>query len=74
MYKPIIRGNSVTLPITVDAPININVNFAKPCVQIANVASNVVCAKNSPVQNVNYVSLDLFNIYILKDGPLSVFV
>jgi hypothetical protein len=48
--------------------------FYIPCVQIVNVASNMICAKISPVQDVNYVSLNLFNKYILKDvGLLSLY-
>jgi hypothetical protein len=52
-----ISGNSVMMPITVNASINVNMNFAKSCVQIANVASNVIYASNLPVQDVNSVSL-----------------
>jgi hypothetical protein len=61
-----IKDNSVTVPITVYAPIDVTVNFGKSCVQIANVASNVICAKNSPVRDVNNVSLELDKIYIKK--------
>jgi hypothetical protein len=61
-----IKDNSVTVPMTVYAPIDVTVNFGKSCVQIANIASNVICAKNSPVHDVNYVSLDLDKIYIKK--------
>jgi hypothetical protein len=59
-----IKDNSVKVPITVYAPITVKVNFAKACVQAANVASNVICAKASPVQDVNNLSVDIGKIYI----------
>lgn len=59
-----IKDNSVNVPITVYAPINVKVNFAKSCIQAANVASNVICAKTSPVQDVNNLSVDIGKIYI----------
>jgi hypothetical protein len=61
-----ISGNSVKVPITVYTPINVKVDFSNSCVQIANIASKVICAKNSPVRDVNYVSIDLDKIYIKK--------
>jgi hypothetical protein len=59
-----IKDNRVTVPITVYAPIDVNVNLGKSCVQIANIASNVICAKNSPVRDVNNLSLDIYKLYI----------
>jgi hypothetical protein len=52
-----ISGNSVKVPITVKAPITVKVSFAKSFVEMVNVASNVICAKNSPVDDVNNASL-----------------
>jgi hypothetical protein len=63
-----IKGNSVTVPITVNAPINVNINFAKACVQAANVASNVICARDGDVRDVNNLSLDLYKLYIHNIG------
>jgi hypothetical protein len=59
-----IKDNSVTVPITVNAPINVKVNFARACVQLANVASNVVCARDSDVRDLNTLSVDINKIYI----------
>jgi hypothetical protein len=66
-----IKDNSVTVPITVNAPINVNINFAKACVQAANVASNVVCAKDSRVSDLNNLSLDLYKLYIHNIGSIN---
>jgi hypothetical protein len=63
-----IKGNSVTVPITVNAPINVKVDFARACVQIANVASNVVCARDSTVSDLNTLSVDIGKLYIHNIG------
>jgi hypothetical protein len=52
--------------ITVKAPITVKVTSAKSCVQLANVASNVICAWGSAVEDVNNdVFLDLRKIRVL---------
>jgi hypothetical protein len=61
-----IKGNSVKVPITVKVDDTIRINFARSCVHLANVASNVVCANTrSPVEDsYNDVSLDLRKIRV----------
>jgi hypothetical protein len=59
-----IEDTSVTLSLTGNAPIDVKVNVANSCVQITNVASNAICAKNSPMHDINTVSLDLNKICI----------
>jgi hypothetical protein len=59
-----VKDNSITVPITVYAPINVKVDFSKSCVQAANIASNVICAKTSPVKDINNLSIDIGKLYL----------
>jgi hypothetical protein len=51
-----IEDTFVILSLTGNAPIDVKVNFANSCVQITNVASNAICAKNSSMHDINIVS------------------